>query len=779
MDRVPAFISAFHEYTTYEHHVPAPLFRHTFELESVSEDATLLISGLGFYEVWINGENITKGPLAPYISNPDDIVYFDEYEIGKYLRKGKNVIAAILGNGMQNCPGGQVWDFEKAKFRGVPRLAFELSLTNEDGGEAFVTAGTDTRVAASAITFDDLRSGEFYDARLELDGWTLPDFDDSGWANAYFTEQPRGEARICAADTVSRVREIKPVAVFPGELIPHDPHGRFEDTVPQYIPPEKESGYIYDFGENISGVCRLKIDGEPGQEIVLQFGELLTDGKLDNRTINFYPAGYSQRDIYICKGGSAVYEPKFTYHGFRYCLVTGVTEKQATAELLTCVVINSALADRGAFECSDEIANKIQEITRRSDLANFVWFPTDCPHREKNGWTGDASISSEHVTLNFAPEKSYAEWLRSIRAAQALDGSLPGIVPTGGWGFEWGNGPAWDSVLTNLPYVTYRYRGDTSVLKENASAIFRYLDYISTRIDERGLICIGLGDWCPVGRGAGDYKVPLEFTDSVITMDTAEKAAVIFDALGRTAQAEFARALAAGLKKAVRKNLIDFNTMTVLGSSQTGQAMGIFYNIFEQGEKQAALARLVGYIRDNGGAMDVGFLGGRTIFHVLADGGFINLAYDMITREDYPSYGNWIKRGATSLWESFMPTERQSGSLNHHFWGDVSNFFISKIAGIRINPRMQGAATADVCPNFVSKLEYACAHYDTVKGRLEVDWKRDGREIVLTVSAPAGLKGYVRLPEDWHFVSENSNWLDGMGYDKMRAGKTEYRISQD
>lgn len=206
--------------------------------------------------------------------------------------------------------------------------------------------------------------------------------------------------------------------------------------------------------------------------------------------------------MYICKGeGEETYTPSFTYHGFQYVLVTGITPEQATSDLLTYVVMNSDLKERGGFTCSDPTVNTLQELTRRSDLANFYYFPTDCPQREKNGWTADAALSSEHLLLNLSPETSYREWMRNICKAMDDRGALPGIVPTGGWGFHWGNGPAWDNVLLYLPYFVYLYRGDKTILEESAASILRYLHYLTTRVNEEGLIKIGLGDWVSAGPG--------------------------------------------------------------------------------------------------------------------------------------------------------------------------------------------------------------------------------------------------------------------------------------
>lgn len=746
-----AFIYASAEYTSYEKFVAAPYFRKNITFENVPEKCEITVSGLGFYRIWINGTEITKGLIAPYISNPDHIIYFDNYDIAELLTAGKNTVAFQLGNGMQNAPGGAVWDFEKARFRGAPRLAFCIEYTVN--GEAFsVEADESVKTARSPLYFDDLRSGVRYDARKEIDGWLLPDFDDSTWQDSVICEKPRGEFRLCEADPVVETgEEIAPVSIREAELAPFYPSHQVRDIVPQELPDETKC-ILYDFGVNKTGYCRLKINGKAGQKVELQFAEHIDDdSKVYYANIDFYPDGYAQRDVYICKGGEEeIFTPVFTYHGFRYCAVIGLEEGQATEDLLTYVVCNSDLRERGSFECSDETANTLQEMVRISDLSNFFYFPTDCPHREKNGWTGDAAVSAEQMLLNFTPEKSYIEWLRNIRAAMLESGQLPGIIPTGTWGYEWGNGPAWDAVLTYLPYYTYIYTGNTQILEENATAILRYLNYISLNRTKRGTVSLGLSDWCPV---AGRLKPTREYTDSVIIMNIAKMAAFIFDVLSMKLQKNFALSLYEDIKACVRKYFIDFNTMTADTRCQTSQAMAIFYDVFEPGEKAAAFDVLLEIIEESDEHIDFGLLGSRCLFHVLSDFGKADLAYKMICRRDWPSYGYFLEKGLTALPEDFLHG-RKINSLNHHFMGDISNWFITSVAGIKYNPNGDNHREFTLRPAFIDTLDFAKAHFDSPYGRITAEWKREGDKIILKCDFPEELECTVLLLNGWKIEGE-------------------------
>lgn len=752
------FYSATKEYNTYEKHIAAPYIRKTFTAPKC-EKAEILVSGLGFYDIWLNGRKITKGILAPYISNPDDIVYFDRYDVTSLLGEGKNCVGLMLGNGMLNAPGGRVWDFDTAVFRSAPKFSMSITYTFADGTEKTVEADESFRCHASPLTFDDLRSGNFYDARQEIKDWCSPGFDDSDWSSVFPAESPRGEKRICEADAVTAERELCPAAITEAKISRYynnrenmrlDTEFRFDF--------KDEQAALYDFGVNTAGIVRLKIKGEKGQRIFVQFCEYVDSlGEPSYQNINFYPDGYAQSLHFICSGGEDVFESQFTYYGARYAVVYGLKEEQKTKELLTFLVCHSDIGKRASFTCSDEDFNKLIKMSEVSDLANFFYFPTDCPHREKNGWTGDAAVSAEHMTLFYRPEKSYAEWLRNICKAQGDKGNLPGIVPTSGWGMEWGNGPAWDNVLTELCWQIRRLRGDLAPAKECSENMLRHLSYLSGRRDRDGLIAIGLGDWVQPGTGAGSPKAPLILTDSVMSMFIANKSAELFEALGLSAHAVFARTLASEFRTAIRENLIDFSTMTVHSRCQTAQAICLYFGVFEPGEKKAAGDVLIRLVHERDDHLDCGMIGVRVLFRVLADLGYADLAYKLITRPDYPSYGAFLGYGLTALPESFLSPEemKKPDSLDHHFLGDFSAWALEYIAGIR----PVTAGKVDIRPCFIEKLSFAAGEYETPCGTVAVKWERDGERIGMSVTVPEGLDCRIILPAGYLF-HEPERWAD-------------------
>ena len=421
------------------------------------------------------------------------------------------------------------------------------------------------------------------------------------------------------------------------------------------------------------------------------------------------------------------------------------------ASAITYVVMNSDIKSCGGFDTSHPVIRKLQEITLRSDLANFYYFPTDCPQREKNGWTADAALSAEQMLLNLTVHNSYREWMRNICKAQNDAGALPGIIPTTGWGFHWGNGPAWDSVLAYLPYYAYIYRQDRQVVEECVPAFMRYLHYLTTRKDSRGLMEIGLGDWCHVKTRRP--KAPLVVTDTIMCVDIIGKITFLLEQLGLDRQRDFAAAIGEDFKAAFRKHLVDWDTMTVAGCCQTSQAMALHYGLFTREEAPAAFERLLELIREQDDFMDVGVLGGKVLFHVLTHFGCTELALKLMLRPEFPSYGNWVAQGATSLWEDFM---EDPASMNHHFWGDISAWFIKHLAGICYNPAGNDWQRVDICPQFPAELEDAKGWFDSNYGKITASWQREGEKIRLSLQIPEGFRGTVKLPAGWTLENGSS-----------------------
>lgn len=738
------FYSATKEFNTFDSHVAAPYFRKNFFLEKVPEKITATVSGQGFYDIYVNGKKITKGILAPYISNLDDICYYDSYDITDYVKNGKNTLAFLLGNGTKDCIGGTVWNLTECGYTGAPQLAFAIEY-----GDTLIEADETVKTAPSPIIFDDLRLGCHYDAGKEIENWNLPDFDDSTWANAFPSESPKGEKRICEADPIVLREELKPVSVRKATL------DKTYDTDKNYYPNRVFSdaeyeGYLFDFGVNCAGRQLLKINAKAGQKLEFQPCEYINEnGDPSYNNLLFYPDGYTQRDIYICKDGYQEFEPEFTYHGCRYIFINGLTEEQATADALTFKVYSSDIKKRAGFNCSDLTACRLMEISERSDISNYYYFPTDCPQREKNGWTGDIFCSTEHMLLRYTCEKSVKEWMRNVVKAQNDAGTIPGIVPTTGWGFAWGNGPVFDNCISHLPYSVARFTDDGKIIEESADAILKYVKYSMNSRNADGLINYGLGDW--VKPKSDLPTATVECISSIVIMALAYESEKIFLKAGMTDRAEISRKYGDELKTAIRNKYLDKENCTVDGGIMSSQSLAVFYKVFTEDEMPKASKYLADSIVNNGYRHDCGFPGVRGLFHALSDNGYADIAFKLLVGKNYTNYGLFLDQGLTTLPEGFDCIEDNGipkawRSLNHHFIGDYTNWLISKIAGIRVNEDFTTARHIDVKPTFVTALSFAEAYYNSDFGNIEVRWEKEDGSIVLNIKTDGELFGNTVAP---------------------------------
>ena len=705
------FIAKGKEFNTIQSHVNAPLFKCVFDYD-FNGKCEIKIAVVGLYRLFLNGKELNNGKFSPYLSNPDEVVFYDVYDITGRLKEKGNVLCVLLGNGFINNNDFDIWQNETAPYRSAPKFSLELTVD----GKSIIESDESFLVADSPITFDDFRCGERYDANLEMPN-VLTSTSLDGFIKPITVEPPEGELIKNTTQPIKEYRERKAVSIT-----------------------KTEKGYVYDFGLNDTGIPRLKITAKKGQRIDLYFAETIDDNGVDFRSISFVKSNleYVQHDVYICKDGKQEYKPSFTWHGFRYAEVRGITDEQATKDTLTFIPTHSAIDKVCDFNCDNETINKLVEITLRSDESNFIYYPYDCPHREKNGWTADASLSAEQMLYTFDAYDSLKQWLLCIRKAQRRDGALPGIIPTAGWGFQFGNGPAWDSVLIELPYQLYRFYGKDEIIKENAEAIEKYFGYIKTRLNADGLIEIGLGDWCQTYTSAeGDYETPVKITDSLTIIDMVEKTAEMFGVIGKNA--EDIKQFGNYLKNSFRQKYIKNGQLTV--KTQTALSMCLQLNIFNAEEVQTAYETLLSEIKKQNDHFRVGVIGYKYLFDVLVKKGNQDLCFKLITQKSFPSYGYVIDCGATTLWESFDEYERINGKLmrkdgveripsfNHHFWGGVLAWIYRYIGWLNV----KSEDTIEIVPMIFNDINRAEISYSRNGKGIFVKWEKVSGSIKLTV----------------------------------------------
>lgn len=692
----------------FEKHLNAPIFRRKFNLTKV-ESSSLTICGLGFYRVFLNNIEITKGLLAPYISNTDDAVYYDTYDITQNLIVGENVLTVLLGNGFQNGIGGDIWQFDKASWRSEPKLALSLYVNNNllfEADERF-------ECALSPITFDDLWSGERYDARKE---------SQFIWQLAVKTDTPKGEKRCAKNFSIIIKKEIKTKKIMP-----------------------YKNGYVFDFGFNSAGICRLKVKAKAGQKITFYHFETFKNDVICTENISFGKRtreNYWQQEEYITKDGLNVYQPSFTYHGFRYIYVEGLTESQVKKSTFTMLAITCNAKKVLQFSCSNKKIEKLVDAVINTDESNFIYFPTDCPQREKNGWTGDAFMSTEQMLTAFDNDEYFKEWLYCIIMAQRESGQIPRIVPTADWGFSsCESGPNWDGVIVEIPYQLYKKTGDKNVIIKSLPAVKKYLNYVGNMRKDNGLISFGFGDREEsFTYESSEYNTPLEITDTLTAIALCNKTEEMAIAVGDNQVKDFAFSLKSELKKA----FIDLRTdkvSKVTPLTQTGQCLAIFAEIFDGENEKMAVDELVQLLKKDG-VVKMGIIGYRYLFETLAKHGQSELACQLLLTENYSGYLYYIARGMTSLPESFAQFKPNSFirvdggrmlSQNHHWYGHILASIVKYVVGIQFDG--YGRKTLKLTPCFFDKIKDISATVD-IGGKLTtVSWKRVKDKVILTVNS--------------------------------------------
>jgi len=700
---------------------PAPHFRRTLAVEQDIISARVYVSGLGYHELYINGQKVGDHVLDPLFTRYDVRTLYVAHDVTALLKSGENALGVVLGTGWYNCHTPEVWDFTAAPWRHQPKLLLQLHVTLADGSEQVLVSDASWKVGTGPLVFDGLRNGETYDARLEIPDWAKVGFDDTAWSPVEIITAPGG---ILTAETL------------PCRVV--------ETLTPKSVTEVRPGVFVIDIGQNMTGWAQLHVSGPDGTEITLRYAEKLgEDGDIDQSNINvFIKGGDCQTDRYICKGeGVEVWEPRFTYHGFQYVQVTGFPGTP-TVDSLRARVVRSAFPSAGTFECSNAMLNAIQQATRWAYVSNFVGIPTDCPHREKNGWTGDAQIAAETGLFNYAAAPAYEKWMRDFKDIQRPSGQLPGIVPTGGWGFNWGSGPAWDSAYLNIPWYLYLYCGDTAVLAEHYAGMQRYLEYMQ-RMATDGIVSFGLGDWCPPNSGDGyGHDCPIPVTSTGYYYSNCRTLARIAELLGKPKDAARYTALAEGVKAAFTRAFYDPATGRVADGGQTSQACALFQGLVEPAEVERVLARLIAVIAEHDGKLTFGILGAKYVLNALVEYGRPDLAYAFAAQTDYPSWGHWIAQGATTLWEAWEGTS----SRNHIMFGDISAWFFKTLAGLRPDADAPGFQHFTVTPYFPADLDWVQAEHDTAYGRIRSAWRREAGSLTLEVEVPVNTTATITLP---------------------------------
>jgi len=709
------------------HKLPAGYFRKSFGVEKTIASARAYIAVGGLYELFLNGQKVGNHRLDPMFTRFDRRNLYVSYDVTAMLKDGKNAIGVILGNGWYNHQAMAVWNFDQAPWRARPAFCLDLRITYSDGSSETIVSDGSWRSHTGPIVGNNIYTAEHYDSRLEIPGWNKAGFDDQHWRGVSLRAAPSRQIVSQLMHPIRNVEEISAKTIR-----------KFNDTT-----------YVFDLGRNIAGVSKVKLSGPSGTVVKLKHGErLYENGRLDLSNIDVYyrPKDNTdpfQTDIVTLNGKETVeFMPKFNYKGFQYVEVTSSRPIELKREDLTGYFMHSDVPAIGRVHSSNTLINKLWEATNNAYLSNLFGYPTDCPQREKNGWTGDGHFAVETGLFNFDGITVYEKWLADHRDEQQPNGVLPDIIPTGGWGYGTANGTDWTSTIALIPWNLYLFYGDTRPLKTNYQAIKSYVDYIG-QISPSGLTSFGRGDWVPVKSSS-----PLEYTSSVYYYVDAVILAKTAKLFNKEADYQYYSALADKIKKAINDKYLDREKAIYGSGLQTELSVALQWGIAPDELKAKLAENLAKRVAADGMHLDVGVLGAKAILNALSENGQAETAYKLAVQDTYPSWGWWIVNGATTLYENWNIDAERDISLNHMMFGEIGAWFFKGLGGIHPDEQAPGFKNVLLKPHFVSGLNDFDCSFNGPYGTISTRWERRGKKISYSVSIPANSSALVSFPQE-------------------------------
>lgn len=709
---------------------PAMLLRTEFDARGPIASARLYATALGAYDMRINGERVSDALLAPEMTVARDHLLYQSYDVTGLVTPGANALAAMVGDGWYASPFG--WRIERYGFGPAPRrLRAQLRLDYADGSSEWIATGPDWRIAPSPILKSEIYDGETYDARLERAGWDRPGFDDSGWAQAKVGETP--DARLVAQTSPA----LKVAGTRHAVAISGPQPGR----------------YVFDFGQNFSGWVRIRATGPAGTTITAKFAELLNpDGTADLSNLRLAKAADS---FTLAGSGEEVFEPHFTYHGFRYVEVAGYPGVP-NADDIEGVVVHSACRETGTMTFADApLLQTIWQNALWSQRSNFFSVPTDCPQRdERMGWMGDIQVFLDAAAFNMEVDPFIRRFLLEARAAQRPDGAYPIVVPQP-LSFPDVVTAGWSEAGIILPWQLWQRYGDTAVIDENWAAMEGWMDFVARGNpdhvwrNDRGL---DLGDWLSVDAiKPDDETTPRVVCATAYWAWSAALMAEMADATGRADDAERYRDLRAAIGQAFAAEFVAADG-TAGNGSQASQVLALFMDLVPADRRDAAAGVLAADIRRRGMKLSTGFLGTPYILDVLADAGRLGEVAGLLLQTGYPSWGYMPEKGATTMWERWNGDtgDLSMNSYNHYAFGAIVGFFYRRLAGIA--PAAPGFRRIAARPLWLPQIGRVSARYDSLVGQIETSTEGDGERLTrFALSIPANTTAEVELPAgDWH-----------------------------
>lgn len=695
---------------------PPPYLRKTFFVEKPVKRAVVYASALGLYELHVNGKRVGDDYFTPGWTDYNERVYYQTYDVTDLITRSGNAIGVILADGWY--AGYLGFGKKREHYGDKPRMSAQLEIEYTDGSrQAIVTDGS-WKAAYGPLFEADFLMGETYDARKEASGWSTYLFNDSAWQVVAVTDKIDGKIQSYPGVTVKNILEIEPKTL----------------TEPS------KGAYVFDMGQNFAGWVRLKVKGKAGTKVVLRFAEMLNpDGTI--YTTNLREARCI--DTYILRGtGEEIWEPRFTFHGFRYVEITGYPGKPSR-DVITGVVLHSDTPLAGSFECSNPMVNQLFSNIVWSQRGNFIEIPTDCPQRdERLGWTGDAQIFIRAATYNMDVAAFFTKWLVDLEDAQTAEGAFPDVAPHK---VAMGSGvPAWGDAGVICPWTIYQVYGDKRVLEKHYDSMERWITYLGKNSKNLLRPAYGYGDWVSIASDTPKDVIATAYF-AYSTQLVAKAAAV----LGKNEDAKRYAELFQQIREAFNKAYVSEDAR-VKGETQTCYLLALYFDLLPAQKRPLAAEHLVEAIRKKNWHLSTGFVGLSYLLPTLTEVGRLDVAYRLLANETFPSWGYSIKNGATTIWERWDGWTEEHGfqtpemnSFNHYSFGSVGRWLFDTVAGI--DTRGAGYKQIIIRPR-AGGITHAKSSYESINGTIVSDWKLEGGRFRLNVTIPTNTTATVHVP---------------------------------
>jgi len=744
--------------------LPARYLRREFQVEKKVQRATAYVCGLGFFDLFVNGTEVSDHVMDPALSDYDKTAYYVTFDVTRQLRSGSNAVGVALGNGRYFTPRtqkpAQTIDY------GYPKLLMQLEVEYADGSKEIVCTDNQWRLTTEGpIRLNNEYDGEEYDARMEMPGWDCPGFDDSKWHKALLVNGPKGRLRAQMIEPMRVTEIVRPVTV----------------TCPA------PGVQIFDMGQNFYGTFRITASAPRGTEVrFVSAYSLKPDGTLktaDNREARC-------TDVYVFKGeGIETWSPRFKGQGFRRVQITGLPKGLRSFEGL---VIHTDVEFVGEFECSNELVNRIHQAMRWGMRMFLRSAPLDPDRDERQAWMGDPSKDSESEAFNFNVASFYAKWMDDVRASQRNDGSIPDVAAY----WVWGDGVEWPSVFTIIPDWMADFYGDDSVVKRNYESMKKWVLAMRRHELPNGTLKgTSYGDWCDAS--SMDEKVsdngatPRELVSSAYQYHNYRIMERWAERFGKAEdKAEFGR-LAGKLGQAFNEVFYDSKTHTYKGDTQCAYVLALQFGLVPEKDRNAVISNLVDNILvKHNGHLSVGLIGQQWILQTLTEIGRPDVAWTIVTQTTRPSWGYMIGKGATTIWERWDMDTRSPGMNSEALLIQAGNgdaWFYQTLAGINFAPQGEGFRRIEIHPHLLGDLTWVKAHFDSPCGRIVSEWRRNENRLKMCVVIPPSVKATIYVPaksadvvfESGHLASNAKGlrligYVDGNAVFEAVSGKYEF-----